>query len=232
MYLAPRIREQLRIIRQQCTDCHKTPIAYHDFVQLFAPFLKKFRSTVKMTLNDFPENDFSISGLFEPHKTKLPITIQFNFSQHSYTLLLDSGMMDELFFNVYEILQHEHIHLMQQKYRHDGEECGNIRMYSIRTMSKDQKYLSEKDEIASYSHDIALEIFEQYPNKNPFEVLQNISRYGIVSYTMYENTFAGSDWNKIRKKLLSLTYSWVCDIIWNKWQYRSVVQLDRLNPIA
>ena len=213
MYLAPRIRKHLHLIRQQCTD----KITYHDFVQLFVPFLKKFRSNITMSLTDFPENDFSVSGLFEPHKTKLPITIQFNFSEHSNTLMLSCAMMNELFFNVYEILQHEHIHLMQQKYRHNDEISGIICI--CKSMNKDQKYLSEKDEIASYSHDIALEIFEQYPKENPFKVLQNISKYGIVSYTMYENAFSGTEWNEIRKKLLKLTYRWVCDIIVNKWQY-------------
>lgn len=214
MIHAPKIRKEFHKIRHE----FKNEMTYSEVMELFKPVLKKFRAIPLLLLHNIKKDDFTIGGSYDYWKTRIPITIEFGFSAHSDRIKLCNKMIDVLFFNVYEILQHEWIHLMQYSWRTD-ENTGIISVDSNDKMNDNQLYHARKDEIGSYSHDIALEIFYQYPKENPFLILQNISEYGIVSYGMYEKAFNGSDWSTIKKKLLKLTYRWINDIITNKWQY-------------
>lgn len=102
----------------------------------------------------------------------------------------------EILFDLSKIIQHELIHKFQ------FESGGNNfeRYYNYFYPSEDMKgYLSHKDEIDAYAHDICLEVTRKNPQGLRDDIVQNIKMHS-QSYRDYTKVFPPN--HKVMKRLL------------------------------
>jgi hypothetical protein len=162
------------------------------------------------TFDDFEKDYYSISGLFDMHTDTRYVC--FNFSSNHKTLNLQPHHWTEFKFQVSQAVQHETIHKLQWQHRdvYFESEQVDFRNMEPKIDNEERCYLADIDEIDAYGHDIAMEIKHYYPNENPINVLNRISRTRkIPSYMYYARTFKGCEWTEIRKKLIRRAFKWI-----------------------
>lgn len=169
------------------------------------PFKFKFE-----TYEDYGNEDYSISGIYDMEEDKKYVIL--NFPKSVKTFNITPKMWHDFKFSVSQVCQHESIHQCQWSFR-DSTDCDKETLdFRIRedSISEDQEYLSDVDEIDAYGHDIAMEIKHFYPKKDPYKVLANINSHRkIWSYKYYKKTFKNEDWSGIKNHLLKKTYKWL-----------------------
>lgn len=161
------------------------------------------------TFSDIPVNCFTISGLYDMFFNKKYVIL--NFSNSSNSILMDNCNIDSFFFLVSQTIQHESIHQHQWANREPEDEVVKLDFRNFGgTLQEEREYLSDIDEIDAYAHDIATEIKRYYPNRDPYEVLKNISKTRkIHSYNYYRRTFSKCEWSRIKKQLFKKIYNWM-----------------------
>lgn len=161
------------------------------------------------TFNNIPENEFTVSGLYDMFFDKKYIIL--NFSNKLNTIELDKFTVEPFFFLVSQTIQHEAIHQLQWVNREPEDEVVKLDFRNFGgTLQQEREYLSDIDEIDAYAHDIATEIKRYYPNRNPYEVLKNINKTRKVhSYNYYRRTFSKCEWGGIKKQLLKKIFNWI-----------------------
>lgn len=209
MYLAPIIDEVLESKKSKLigrfTYYYVTSVLNRAFKKI-EPF--KFRYE---TYEDYGEDDYSVSGLYDMDTDVRYIVL--NLPKSCKYLTIDEERWKEFKFAVSQVCQHESIHQCQWSYR-SGYEVEKapleFRNKNNEPVDELQLYLADLDEIEAYAHDIAMEIKFFYPKNNPYEVLKTAGRRKkLWSYTYYKKTFKGEDWEIIRKLLLKKTYRWL-----------------------
>ena len=159
------------------------------------------------TFDNFDEDDFSVSGLYDQN-TDIRYII-FNFSSDVDKLTIDNWRVFK--FETSQAIQHESIHQLQWQHRDPGEDSYKLEFRLMQDSDDDDpEYLADVDEIDAYAHDIAMEIKFYYPNRDPYEVFRNINRCRkLASFSYYKKTFRNCDWLDIRKRLLTKTFRWI-----------------------
>lgn len=160
--------------------------------------------------DDYGEDDFSVSGLYDMESEIRYVIL--NFSKNAKTFTFDQEKWKEFRFAVSQTCQHEAIHKCQWQNR-DEVECDKELIdtrFMAGSSSEEREYLSDVDEIDAYAHDIAMEILFFYPKKNPYKVLRELKKHRkIWSYRYFRSTFKGTEWSKVRNRLLKKTFLWL-----------------------
>ena len=139
--------------------------------------------------------EFSVSGHYDSSRIRMPIQLWLHFSlEHGARFKWTEVRRNEFLFKVSQVCQHELIHKCQAQYR-DG-----LLGYS------DDDYLTNKDEIGAYAHDIMMELKQQ---RGRWNILRQIGRYNVPSYNIYKNAFYGQDWHKVKHRLLKQVFKWM-----------------------
>ena len=162
------------------------------------------------TFEDFNKDTYNVSGLYDMHNDVRYIC--FNFSSLIKTININNQKWEEFKFQTSQVIQHETIHKYQWQTRDVNFESEKVdfRSLVVENDEEERSYLSDVDEIDAYAHDIAMELKHYYPRKNPYVILNKISKTRKVpSYTYYTKTFKNCEWQKIRKKLIQKTYKWI-----------------------
>jgi hypothetical protein len=170
-------------------------------------FIFNFATTGRLFVDDF-----LISGHYDPLKDKKYIVFYFSSQSNFITLLKKEKEWSDFKFQLSITCQHELIHQHQWLYRDADDYIWDDMDYNDldSTQEEDQEYLSDKDEIEAYAHDIAMEIRYYYNTLDPYEVLREIGKYKKVpSYKYYKRTFRGNDWLQIKKHLLKKVFLWL-----------------------
>lgn len=154
-------------------------------------------------------NDYTFAGLYDMTTDKRYVIL--NVSSNAKTLHINRNDYRTFKFLISQAIQHETIHQLQWQYRDEIDDPVKLDFRNLHgTLSEEREYLSDKDEIDAYAHDIAMEIKFYYPNKNPYDQLNNIDRLRkLPSYNYYKITFKNCRWNRIKKQLLLKTYKWI-----------------------
>ena len=159
--------------------------------------------------DDFENDAISFSGIYDMFEEKTYIIL--NVSEHTDNIKVHKW---EYFkFLLSQCIQHEKIHESQWSFRSCDEPCEKQwRESDKRDINDERLYLSERDELEAYGHDIALEIKYFYPNSDPIHVLSNINNYKrITSWNYYKKTFKGVNWLSLKKILLKKAFYWIKD---------------------
>lgn len=159
--------------------------------------------------DDFENDAISFSGIYDMFEEKTYIIL--NVSDHTDNIKVHKW---EYFkFLLSQCIQHEKIHECQWSFRSCDEPCEKQwRESDKRDINDERLYLSERDELEAYGHDIALEIKYFYPNSDPMYVLSNINNYKrITSWNYYKKTFKGVNWLSLKKILLKKAFYWIKD---------------------
>lgn len=159
--------------------------------------------------DDFENDAISFSGIYDMFEEKTYIIL--NVSEHTDNIKVHKW---EYFkFLLSQCIQHEKIHECQWSFRSCDEPCEKQwRESDKRDINDERLYLSDKDELEAYGHDIALEIKYFYPNSDPMHVLSNINNYKrITSWNYYKKTFKGVNWLSLKKILLKKAFYWIKD---------------------
>lgn len=158
-------------------------------------------------------NTFYVTGYFETENRKVPITIQVFVPPTKNGFTLSKTKYNYLRFAFSQITQHEFIHKSQFSTNPDYFEK-QIRVYHSDRLSKKRikmiEYLSERCEVEAYAHDIVLEIKNSYPKKKPETVIAHIDKYkNLPSYNLFKQTFAGTEWSKLKESLTKSMSRWI-----------------------
>lgn len=200
-------------IHQTVESCKNKILGFNSYHKITRVLNKAFgKKDLKFkfeTFDDFPNNTYSFSGIYDLYSNTRFINL--NVSSKSFDLALSESEWCEFKFLLSQVIQHETIHQNQWQNRvyEDGPCRLDFRnMYGSR--NEEMEYLSDIDEIDAYAHDIAMEIKFYYKNRDPYECLSVINKLRKVpSYSLYKKTFRGVDWFLIRKQLLLKTYKWM-----------------------
>lgn len=158
---------------------------------------------------DIDVDDYTISGAYDMHEHKRYVVI--NFSNKSNKFILNRHDFLLFRFLLSQTIQHETVHRDQWQKRPAVVDKVSIDFKEKKvTKSEEMEYLSDRDEIDAYAHDIAMEIKYYYPNIPPYAVLKNIFKYKkIISFNYYRKTFRNKKWNDIKNLLFLKTYKWI-----------------------
>ena len=208
MYLAPKIDKALERVKPAMLGAiHK-----NELIDTLTSTLRNFGTTISSdNLNIVKQRQYSVAGAFDMHTKHKPIEICISLNKHQKTLKIESERQWSIFkFNIAMTLQHELVHKSQWQHRDASSSTVTYDFRALTEKARTQLYLSHIDEIDAYAHDIALQIKYFYPNKDPYAVLSNISRYTkLEDYNYYANTFRNYDWYHIKKLLLKRVYGWI-----------------------
>ena len=158
--------------------------------------------------DDFCKDEYSFSGIYDFSKDVKYVVL--NVSSEKDTLRIDHKDYNIWSFLLSQVIQHESIHQLQYQHR----TCTEVALLEFRdlrgSLNEEREYLSDKDEIDAYGHDMAMEIKFHYPDKNPYDILRDISKARkIASYNYYKKIFRTTKWNAVKKRLLHKTYNWM-----------------------
>lgn len=171
--------------------------------------LKPFGIRTTFTFSDELESgDFTIAGQYDSERKRQPIQITLVFSRQDIgrDFSWNDTKRKRFCFELSQVSQHECIHRKQNDQR-EIEVIG----YKVEKNSQKQQqtYLSNKDEIEAYAHDIALEINEFYSRHKRKEVLAKLSRKRfLVSYQIYKDAFSGN-WKAVHDRLCKKIVKWL-----------------------
>ena len=160
--------------------------------------------------DDFDQYMYSFSGLYDMHENKKYIVL--NLSRKHKKFEMNSKMFKDFKFLLSQVIQHESIHQTQWSFRseHKDPVTVDFRDNGMGMSKKEERiYLSDKDEIDAYGHDLLLEIKHYYPRTDPLKVLRYPLKYKkLTSFFIYNKTFKGVDWINIKKRLIRRAYRW------------------------
>lgn len=204
MYLAKEIDQALEKSKPKLLGTNSYKSITYNLNKSFGKKDLKFRYE---TFDNFEENDFSVSGLYDMHTDVRYIV--FNFASTTNKITLEDWRVFK--FETSQAIQHESIHQLQWQHRDPGDDSWKLEFRLMQEADDDDpEYLSDVDEIDAYSHDIAMEIKFYYPQRDPYEVFRNINKCRkLASYNYYKKTFRNCDWLDIKKRLLTKTYRWL-----------------------
>ena len=153
-------------------------------------------------------SEISVSGVFDAERKRQPICVTLLFSSnHRHIHGWNEARRHTFMFELSQVLQHEMIHKSQNSQRIEGDSGFKTEQDKV---SQQRTYLSNKDEIGAYAHDIALEIVEHYGGRKRFKTATQLDRKKLVdSYKIYKKAFAGTDWSKTKKALYKKIYKWM-----------------------
>jgi hypothetical protein len=212
MYLAAKINRKLDSMRPRL----KGSVPLEVVLEEVETALKPWGANVYLIPDaELTRPQFTCSGSYDYTKKKKPIDIVLHFHEGNRCFNFTKRTWREFRFLLSQVLQHELIHKSQYSYRAELNSGGVCLYYDIKGGEKSDKemmdYLAELDEIDAYSHDIAMEILEYYPNIDPYEVLRTINRRKkLWSWNYYKDAFKDSeDWSDVKNRLLKKTYKWI-----------------------
>jgi hypothetical protein len=185
-------------------------MSHKEIVREVQKILRPFGARVEV--NWIPELEFgqvAVSGRFDAERSRQPILVTIFFSSnHRHIHSWKQGNRHAFVFELGQVLQHEMIHKSQYTSRQGDGETGFKVEQDAGT--QERTYLSNKDEIEAYAHDIALEIVEHYGGRKRFKTATQIDRKKLVgSYKVYKKAFAGTNWTKTKKALYKKIYKWM-----------------------
>lgn len=207
MYLAPKINEALENNKHKFLGSNSYRCIVRRLGMSFE-FPKDLKFRVE-TFSDIESNDFTVAGLYDMTTDKKYIIL--NLSEFTDYLYLDKTTFPLFKFFISQAIQHETIHQLQWQHRDEINDPVKLDFRNFAgTLDEEREYLSDIDEIDAYAHDIAMELKEFYPNKNPYEQLKKINRLKkLPSYSYYTSTFKNCNWQKVKNRLLFKTYKWI-----------------------
>lgn len=159
------------------------------------------------------KESYSISGFYDPDNEKYPINVTLHFPSDKKEFYFTQENYNEFIFALSQTIQHELIHHSQYCFQEfDSDKM--VKVSNIENLSKTKKkkidYLREWSEIEAYAHDIAMELNYFYPNKDINYLLKNIDDLDKLStYKFYHETFEGTDWKSVKKKLFKKIVRWM-----------------------
>ena len=182
-------------------------ITYEELRHRCSVILKQFGATVDLDINpELDPEDVVISGSYDADKRRLPISIILHCSHHEGIDDWPQEKRKRFRFELSQVIHHELVHKQQ------GDSPGRYPEHAGWQSTGGDRcdYLSNKDEIGAYAHDIALEIVEYYPTEDRFEVARNMSQKPLLaSYHLYEKAFSGSNWEKVHHTLCKKVTFWL-----------------------
>lgn len=118
--------------------------------------------------------------------------------------------LDNLSFLISQTIKHETLHQRQLKYRYDKRYKIGKKDYRHKYQHQESQYLADPEEIHAYAHDIALEIFYYYPERNPLHVIDHIDKTRkLSSYNYYRSTYRKQPWDQVKQSLLKQVKKWL-----------------------
>lgn len=207
MFLAPEINQYIDNAKSNIIGNKPYHLITKALRDSFVDKDLKFKFEV---FDDIDKDVFTVSGLYDMHTDTRYVC--FNFSKNSKSISINRNNWNEFKFLTSQTIQHETIHKYQWQYRDVNFESEKVDFRNMDTKvdNEERMYLSDVDELDAYGHDIAMEIRHYYPSKNPYEVLNRISKTRkIPSYGYYCRTFKGCEWERVRKKLIQRAYKWI-----------------------
>jgi hypothetical protein len=180
-------------------------ISHADLRKLIQTAIRPFDARCVMYGEAIATDDVGISGVFEPEDHHWPIKIEVHVSKYSDKLILSDKLTKHMVYAIFQSLSHELIHKHQYRFRDDR---APIIMYMLgdgQPMNAKQAYLAEIDEIEAYAHDIAIDLFYNYPGKY-LDHLRDGRYMTSLAWQMYVEAFHGTDWKDIRNRLYKKTY--------------------------
>jgi len=205
LYLTIKVNKALESLEKilLCQMTHK------EIVSEVRSAIRPFGSRLEVKwIPELDLSEISVSGTFDAERKRQPICVTLLFSSnhkqiHNWTDKRRHAFMFELS----QVLQHEMIHKSQNSQRIEGDSGFNVERDKV---TQQRTYLSNKDEIGAYAHDIALEIVEHYGGRKRFKTATQLDRKKLVeSYKVYKKAFAGTDWSKTQKALYKKIYKWM-----------------------
>ena len=210
MYLARRINRKILQVRPKLLKDTK----YKRVVNLFNKEFNWKSLDFQFEVTDKIEpNTYAVAGTYDMYEDFRQVI--FYFSDKQDTIKLTKEELPEFHFLVSQVIQHESIHQCQYANRRASTPCEETnpkKLLQRIALNERQEYLSAKEEIDAYAHDIAMEIKFYYQGSDPYEILVGIDNAKkIYSYHYYRKTFVNDPkkWDTIRHKLLSKAYRWL-----------------------
>lgn len=208
MYLSREIFAKVASAKDDLIGEH----TYVEICQKVEKLFKKYAVRCEFTReSSCKPKEFQISGYYDDSLKSRKKAINFVVSDQSDTMIITEKYWERFVFLIGQTLQHEMVH--EYQYQHDpGDRISKYYEFKCRNEAKteEREYLSDWDEIEAYAHDIALEIINYYPDKDPHDVLRNLSRVRkCYSLTYYRKTFRGTDWSEVKKRLYLKIYKWL-----------------------
>lgn len=210
MYLAQEISNRI----ESCKPDLYGKVSRKDFLKI----LNNIFSSLNIDFSSINEDDYIPSkknsnwcmrGGYYPEFNI--INIEINMPKRSKLLILDNELRWKHFKAYLSIyIQHEIIHREQWTYR-CPDWADDILSFKAKNVPSYIQYLSHKDEIDAYGHDIATEIKTFYPDQDPYYILKTISkRRNIAVFSLYKKHFKNRpEWQKVKKDLLKKAYLWL-----------------------
>lgn len=209
MYLSKHIDMVFESLKPQLLGRHTYKQIANLLTEGFNQYPEPFYFGVRTHLG-MGETDFAVSGIYDSIDNKRYVVLNFSRYYRKYNITLDNWKFIK--FGLSQVCQHEAIHQHQWQHR-DSSAITQTPLDFRRTeetIDEVREYLADPDEIDAYAHDIAMEIRFWYPKQDYHTVLRHLTRKRKVwSYNYYRNTFRGSDWTDIKKRLLKKTFKWL-----------------------
>lgn len=209
MFKAPEINE---ILESNKVELFKAT-TQREFNKTLRKNFKHYGLQCRTFRRTMPRADFYMGGLYAFDRDTIHLQIIIS---NKVDVVPIKECWAEFKFLFSQTLQHEMLHRHQWFMRGDDFEYDDMgaidhRYFENLDIEEERGYLSDTDEIDSYSHDIAMEIKFYYPHKNPIDVLRTIDKKRKVwSYSYYKRTFKDvPEWSQIKRKLLKKTYLWL-----------------------
>lgn len=189
-------------------------VTFHELRRLAARVVKPWARVKLHSYAKAPRYELAFSGTYWCHTSKIDIILH----HPEKTTTLQLRHVNRFRQRLNQFTQHELVHKDQHKkfgsvFTQDP--VAPVKFNVARKLTENQefniKYLSDKIEIDAYGHDIAYEIQWLFPNKDPYTILNSISRYPYArsQYTYYQQAFKNIDWTPIRKHLLRRAWRWL-----------------------
>lgn len=140
------------------------PLQGQDIVSILQNEFEEFGVEVTLSkVEDFPKNQATVSGFFNPYDWDLHENIELVLivNDDKDDITINNGSWSFLQHQINQTLEHEMIHRDQVTIR-DGLLIMPVYQQG---MSEEQQriiYLSDPDEIGAYSNDVALDLLEKY----------------------------------------------------------------------
>lgn len=201
MYLGRKIATALEKI------AYSGEMGHREVIQPLRAALKPFGVRVDHSYSDKLNGyEFGVSGHYDGSRIRQPIHLVVYFSNdwlvHGARMKWTKQRRQEFCFKVSQVLQHELIHKCQAQYR--DVELGYRAAKDPHRQT--ELYLSNKDEIGAYAHDIMMEL---KTTEFGWNILRQIGRYRIPSYNIYKKAFGRKDWHKVKNRLLKQVFKWM-----------------------
>lgn len=222
MHLTEKINRRMAKYDNRFLSLVGRDVSYEYIAKLVTEIIKPYGAYAALIDETTVAKAFEMSGWYDhdqPAARRIQLSI--HKPQDRTTIVPTIKAVKRLRHRVAQCLQHELIHKSQYSHRdahyisHDI--IKRVGFHTPKRVSKKQletiEYLTDRDEIDSYAHDIAYEIKLYYPHIASRSILRTImQRRYLDSMKFYTKGFKGMEWNKVRKKLLGRIYKWLPNV--------------------